>query len=129
MKTVAFWLLVFIPLLAGCGKDPITEGEIYEKIYEPAHTDTYLQPIMVCDGETTSVTWLPMTEYDDEDFIIRFKAYVDGEHRTRTLFVNKQIYERVSVGDWFVLAKFEDMGIVEECDHNVKHREQSCVKN
>jgi hypothetical protein len=67
MKTHVVVISLLSLFLAGCGTDPITEGEIYEKIYEPAHTDTYLQPVMVCDGETTSVTWLPMTEYDDED--------------------------------------------------------------
>jgi len=91
----------------------ITEGEIYDKDYEPASGPVEVRPLWV-----ESVFYLLLIpRSDDEEYILRIREYNPelGRYETSTLAVSPETYARVRVGDYFmgsyedVLPNYEDM--------------------
>lgn len=91
-----------------------TEGEIVRKKYEPAHTWTQMVQVpsgqnCVGSGSTRSCTptyiWVPQQHYDDADWIITIEKCVEEKCRKRRVYVTELEYDRLRVGDWFVIDK------------------------
>lgn len=98
-------LSIFCLLFLGCGKR-ITEGDIVEKWHEPERTWVQVVPITISNGKTTTTTYVPMTQVDDEDWIIQIEAVLDdGETKTRNFYVSREVYETVDIGDYYVYDK------------------------
>jgi len=117
-KTLLTTLLGAGLLLAGCGQEPLTRGEIYEKVHEPERRGVMLLPItqVHSTGNNTYTTtmFIPMFYRDDEDFIIRIRGVDDssGKSRTQDLYLTKEDWNRCEVGGCFNCAgkivAFED---------------------
>lgn len=90
-------------VLAGCHQ--LKEGNVISKSIEPARTYIYLMPIshtmMVGKSCTTSITYIPMTMYDDEDFKVQISGNDGKEDRIETFYVSKKQWECLRVGDYF----------------------------
>lgn len=102
-------LVLGLALSTGCGKS-IKEGEIYKKWHEPA--ETYITWMYMPLGK--SFMLIPMYCYDDEDFVIKIRKYNEEKQKynTKTLYLNKETYDRIKIGDYFCYngrnAKIED---------------------
>jgi hypothetical protein len=88
--------------LAGCGNE-IESGEVYEKQYEPEKRWVQMMPMVLSTGKMSTVVMVPITHYDDEDFIIKIKKYNSekGEFDKGKFYVDKETYSRYELGDYF----------------------------
>ena len=93
-------------LLAGCSPG-ITEGRVYNKVHHPEDVQIYLMPIVVSNGNSTTTTMVPMTQYYPETWEIDIKQYSKEEKKylTEDFYVSKEVYDSVKEGTYF---KFED---------------------
>lgn len=122
-----FWfaciLLLYLLSLSimGCGEQ-IKEGEIYNKVHEPATQTLMMMPMTITNGKTCTTVITPMWIYDDEDWIIYIKKFNEEKQRynTRTFYVNEQTFNSVAVGEWFLY----DSKICELTDEHVKKRKE-----
>lgn len=114
------FILLLLSVLLSC-KPPLTEGEITAKVYEPAQTRLIMHPMVTTDGKNTRVYYVPMSVYDDADWIIYIKNY-DGEtERTNYFYVSQDVYNGCQVGDWFVFDK--SMGRMDDPDIKTRKNE------
>lgn len=83
---------------------PITEGEIYKLEYEPGRTYTEMRTTTHYDGDDWVTTSMPVTVHDDEDFVVYIEAWDEEAetNRTRTFYVDHELYSSLRVGDYFV---------------------------
>lgn len=87
--------LAFLFALIACGGD-VTTGTVVAKRHEPARTYTYFMPVTT--GKT--VTLIPMTGFDDEDWILVLERRSDGGERKRgDVSVDRATFESTKVGD------------------------------
>jgi len=104
----------------------ITEGEIYQKVYEPDRTWVMLMPIVIPSGKSTTTILVPMFMHDDEDFIVKIKQYdqTQAKEIKESLYVSEEVYNTVKVGDWFVSGTYDEQkyGKIEYSDPVAKHR-------
>jgi hypothetical protein len=88
-------LMVLLCLLSSCGHH-ISEGVVVSKKYEPARSYVIMQPILV--GKMT--TLIPITYFDDEDFILYVQGITEeGEEKKESFYVTKAMYEETKKGD------------------------------
>lgn len=91
----------------------ITEGEIYDKDYEPASGPVEVHPLWI--ESAFYLLFIPRS--DDEEYILRIRQYDAelGRYETSTLSVSPEIFSQVRVGDYFngayedVLPNYEEM--------------------
>ncbi|MBU0667059.1 MAG: hypothetical protein ABIC91_01015 [Nanoarchaeota archaeon] len=96
-----------IIMLNSCYK--MTEGEVYNKIYEPENSWIFLMPITMHCGKSTITTIVPMYMYDDEDFIIKIRNYDEkGKEKSKTIYLTREQYERINVEDWYIINQNEE---------------------
>jgi len=79
----------------------ITDGEVYQKLYEPERRWTTQSSIAV---GTDPPVYVPMTHhhFDDEDWIIWIRnTGEDNKERTRKLYVSNAVYTSLEIGDWY----------------------------
>ena len=92
--------------ISGCGKREITEGKVYAKDYEPGRI--WLEALAppssaAASGKECVLTDDYMYYEDDEDYrIVIAKTDENGIYWNRTLYLDKETYDRVTVGDWFI---------------------------
>lgn len=104
-KAVAVILLAAIlAALVGCGQR-ITQGEVIDKEFTPAHTTVMLVPIVRSNGKKTITTLVPFTYYYSDTYWVTIEAYVDGERKTATYRVTKDVYEAAVIGAEFTYGK------------------------
>jgi len=88
--------------LTSC-RNEITEGEIYEKFSEPERSwferNGFFSSFLL-DANTLYF------HYDDEDFFIRIRGYNAEHNQTRTLLLERQAWERVNVGYYFLISEY-----------------------
>ena len=98
---VALWLV-----LSGCsGK--ITSGEVVEKSYTPAHSETRIIPLVISNGKTSSVMVIPYIYFYSDRWEITIAAWDEKEKKmqTATYRVTEEVYEAVEIGAEFVYDK------------------------
>jgi hypothetical protein len=112
-------LLIALGFFFGCGSE-IKEGEVYAKAYEEERTWVMLMPMTISNGKTTTTTFIPMLMHDDEDYIIKIRAFNEDKEKweKRTFYVTKEVYKSTSEGDWFLF----DKNYAETQDRHVKRR-------
>jgi len=96
---------LILALTSGCSK-PIKSGRVVDKQYEPQREYSVRQS-----HDPRLLGFLQYDTYtDDEDFIIIFKSDKEGENKTRTVYVNKEVYDSLKLNDIFDTSKlpFED---------------------
>lgn len=90
--------------LAACSPE-ITKGEVVKKEFSPAHTNIVMVPITVSNGKTSTTTFVPFTYYYPDSYYITISAFVDGEKKTATFRVTKEVYEDTKMNAEFVYTK------------------------
>lgn len=90
-------------LLTGCG-DRITQGEVVEKEYEPAHTITQLMPMTQYNGQTTYITFIPIVHAVPDTWRIKIQQFNEqkGKMLTATYSVTEEVYNSVEIGSEFI---------------------------
>ena len=104
MKKVALVLCIVVCFaLNGCS-NTITEGEVYDKEFRKSKVVVMPMTIVHSNGKTTYTTIVPTTWYYPERYAIFIKAYnsEDKEWKTEYYYVEKDVYERTNIGDYFV---------------------------
>ncbi|MDP3640212.1 MAG: hypothetical protein Q8R53_03355 [Nanoarchaeota archaeon] len=84
----------------------ITQGEIYDKDYEPSSGPIEVHPLWI-EG-AFYLLFIPHS--DGEDYILRIRQYNPeiGRYETSTLAVSQETYSQVRVGDYFT-GSYEDV--------------------
>lgn len=93
-----------ILLLPACGSK-ITEGEVVDKNFSPAHTMVVIMPIVVSNGKTATTTYVPFTYYYPDTYTITIAAIEGEEKQTATFRVRKEVYENTPIGAEFIYDK------------------------
>lgn len=81
---------------------PITKGVVVGKCYEPPITRTNLMPMLTpsFDGTSTTITWYPDEEYDDEDYYVTIRGKdASGQEVDRVVEVTKEMFYAVKIGE------------------------------
>lgn len=103
-KTLQALVLGTALALSGCENDSsIVDGQVYEKMYHPAYTDTIFMPMKI--GDSTIL--IPMNDYHHESYEIRFQKNVNGRRIIGSRKVEKTEFEKVKIGDNYGLEKIE----------------------
>lgn len=103
------WRLLFLAaaialLLAGCGAE-ITEGEVVEKEFSPAHITVVTVPIVVSNGKSCTTTLVPFTYYYSDAYYITIAAIKDGEEKQARFRVTKEVYDATEIGAEFIYSE------------------------
>lgn len=106
-------LLLVALLVCSCGNE-ITEGEVYEKEFKPAETQSLFIPMVISTGKTTVTSVIPVIRHYPCRYIIRIRQYNEEENTFlyNEYFVDLETYNKVNNGDWFVYD--EDFCLEEE---------------
>lgn len=110
MKKIVIILILF---LISCSN--LKEGEIYKKEFTPKHTQMILMPIIISTGKTTMTSLVPMWFYFPDSYSVGIKKYNEEkkEYETRTIYIDKNVYELVNIGNWYKVCDYD-------CDEPVK---------
>ena len=95
-------LLFIAVLVASCltGCNRITSGEVYDKYYIPAHSESYTSYESVYDdGKYRSVPVLKFRYVPAEYRILIRRENDKGEWDTASYEVGKETYESIKIGD------------------------------
>lgn len=101
MRRIAAPFLIVCLLVTGCGS-PITSGEVVSKEFVPEHEeytpDQKIGDITIYGGwDTIPDAWYITIQKKDED----------GEVKTRTFHVTKELFDSLKVGDWYAVPQRE----------------------
>jgi hypothetical protein len=109
MKKILY-LIILLLFMISCNR--LEKGEIIDKIYEPEEEQLIIMPVITPGpNNTTSITNIPMVQYDGEDYILTIVGIHQGKKRYEKVYVSKQQFNCVRVGDTLVIGKdcsFED---------------------
>lgn len=100
---MALFILFLTVILVACG-NKITEGEVYEKEFIPAHTETMLVPIVIFNGKTTTTTLIPETKNVPDEWYIKIQsveADENGKYEKAEYSVTEEIFNSYEVGDLY----------------------------
>lgn len=105
MKRNKCWLILLtlvVFVLTGCGGQ-ITQGEVVEKNFTPAHSQVVMIPIVHSNGKMTYTTVVPMVYHYSDSYTITIEKWdaEDEEIKRATYRVNEEVYAAVSIGDEF----------------------------
>ena len=108
MKRAVFAVLAvaLLLVLSGCsGK--ITSGEVVEKNFTPAHSETRIIPLVISNGKTSRVMPIPYVYHYSDKWEITIAAWDEKEKemQTATYRVTEEVYEAVEIGAEFVYDK------------------------
>lgn len=99
---------VFMTLFSG-SETRLTEGEVYDKSFTAAHSQTLMLPMVHSNGETTFTTMMPYIRNYPDTYSISIRDFQDGEWITETYYVSKEVYNDVEIGDIFKYEKGRDL--------------------
>lgn len=118
MKITIILITLLSIFLIGCGSD-ITSGKVTEKEHQPARTYIYQMPVTQQVGKTTITTYIPIRQYDDEDWLITFAGIPQdsNELESRTVYVTQEQYNAHKIGDDF---RLNEDGELEDEDTKVE---------
>lgn len=88
--------------LAGCSNDKPCEGEVIKKEFLQAHTVVQAQPTVIYNGSSFTTILIPYTYYYPDRWKLTVKWYEEEEEHEREIYVTKECYEAVNLGDWFI---------------------------
>lgn len=101
-----FLIFVLIVSLAACG-GKIKQGEVIEKTFTPAHTETRLIPMYISNGKTGHMVLIPFVYHYADKWEITIQRYDKNKEEMRyiTYRVTKEVYDSTSIGTEFVYSK------------------------
>ena len=97
-------ILIVALVLSSCSLY-LTQGEVIEKEFIPAHSETTMLPIVITDGENISTIIMPYVYHYSDTYKITIRDYIDNEEQTATYRVTKEVYDSVNIGDEFIYNK------------------------
>ena len=99
-------IICLIAILVSCSGG-IKEGEIFSKEFTPAHTAILLMPVVVSNGKTCTTTMVPMCFYYPDSYSVAIKNYNREAKKkdTRIVYIEKQVYDKVNIGQWYCIAE------------------------
>lgn len=97
-------LLNFCFLLTAC-KEEHYEGEITCKEFLKEYTTIKIIPVIVHNGKTTSTIMIPYTHHYPDRWKLTIQWYADNKFHNKNIYVTKECYDSVNIGDWFVYNK------------------------
>lgn len=103
-KLKIFFSILLIALVLGGCSQKLTQGEVIEKKFTPAHSEVMIIPIVTSNGESISTTYVPYVYYYSDAYKITIRDYVDTEEQTATYRVTKEVYDNVNIGDEFIYS-------------------------
>lgn len=108
VAVIALTGLIVYVLIHNASVDLITEGEVINKTFTPAHSSVRIIPIVTYNGKGTT-TMIPYRYYYDDKWEITIQDYNEDaeEMETATYRVTEAVYNSVEIGAEFVYA--EDM--------------------
>ena len=95
-------------ILSGCS-DKITSGEIIDKKYTPAYTQTIIVPVAIYTGKSTTVIPVPYTYYYNDTWTVTIRNWNDElkKYDTATYRIDKDTFDSITIGGQFEYV--EDM--------------------
>ncbi len=97
----ACFVLTALKVLLSGSETRLTEGEVYDKSFTAAHSQTLMLPMVHSNGETTYTTMMPYIRNYPDTYSISIRDFQDGEWITETYYVSKEVYNDVEIGDIF----------------------------
>lgn len=83
----------------------IIEGEVINKNFNPAHSETTMLPIVTTDGENISTIIMPYVYHYPNTYKITIRNYIANKEQTATYRVTKEVYDSVNIGDEFIYTE------------------------
>lgn len=96
-------VLILSAMFSGCG-NKITEGQIYEKEFVPAHTEIVLIPMAFPGGKTVKTRLMPQIRSYSDTWYIRIQSTEvdeDGKREKAEYSVTEEIFNQYEVGDFY----------------------------
>lgn len=97
----ACFVLTALKVLLSGSETRLTEGEVYDKSFTAAHSQTLMLPMVHSNGETTYTTMMPYIRNYPDTYSISIRDFQDEEWITETYYVSKEVYNDVEIGDIF----------------------------
>ena len=90
--------------ITGCSSKRITQGEVINKEYTPAHQFTTLIPIVHTNGKDTFTTYMPYTYFYSDKWEITIQQWDEEQQQMLTAVyrVTQEVYDTVNMGDEFI---------------------------
>lgn len=104
IKRAAAGMMATLLLLSACGQK-LTEGEVYDKNFTPAHDEFLMMPVITTDGKNSHTTFMPIWNHYPDTYEICIKAFQDGEWITAKYYVSKSVYDETEIGAIFQYDK------------------------
>lgn len=95
-------LLLVAVILTACGQK-LTEGDVFEKEFHPAHTSVQPQTVVHSDGKSTTTSIIMVSHYYPDSWSIGIQAY-DAEAKKwirDTYWVSKEAFDTVEIGNYW----------------------------
>ena len=106
MAAVVLFLIVVT--FSGCGHR-LTEGEVYDKEFSAAHTQTMLLPMTIYNGKTSTTVLIPYTYHYPDTWTISIKDFRDGKWMYARYCVPEEVYTAAEIGSIFRDEKDRDL--------------------
>lgn len=98
----AFIVCIMFTMMCSCS-EKITQGEVINKKYTPAHTDIVMIPMVRSNGKTTTTQIIPFVYSYSDKYEITILGYDSEKNKsTATYRVNKEVFDSVNLGDEFL---------------------------
>lgn len=107
ISLIAFTVILMF-LLCSCS-NKITQGEVIEKTYTPAHSEITIVPFITSNGKTSTVRVVPFVYYYSDKWEIKIQKWNEEskEMQTAVFRVTKEVYDDIDIGSEFIYK--EDM--------------------
>lgn len=83
----------------------LKEGEIINKEFTPAHTQTVILPQIISNGKTCYYYDAIYVYHYSDDWAITIQGTVDNKEKTAVYHVTPEVYEECEVGGQFIYDK------------------------
>lgn len=93
---------LFVFSLVGCSEDEPCEGIVVKKEFLQEHTDVRFQATVIYNGSSCTTMLIPYTYHYPDRWKVTVRWYENEEKHEREIYVTKECYETVKLGDWFV---------------------------
>lgn len=106
LRNVLPVIFVLTIILCGCS-EKITKGEVVNKKYSPAYTQTQMIPVIYSDGKTSHTILTPYTYYYSEKWEVTIQQWNPDDHKIQkaTYRITEEVYNNIEIGAEFVYSK------------------------
>ena len=102
MKKIIYLLMILTLAfcLASCSTGHI-EGEVIDKEFKEAHTQTVLLPTTIFNGKTTTIILIPYIRQYPNRWKVTVRWFEKDRPYHEDIWITQECYESVHLGDWF----------------------------